>query len=74
MSCLERCPQFVLIEREVSSVRPHRERGSTSEMLFLSLCQVYRVKARWKFQLKDGIMRVGGFEYVFHKANGEAEW
>ncbi|CAI8046811.1 TFIIA-alpha and beta-like factor [Geodia barretti] len=36
--------------------------------------KVYRVKARWKFQLKDGIMRMGGFEYVFHKANGEAEW
>ena len=43
--------------------------------LSLSLTvQVYRVKAKWKFQLKDGIMRMGGFEYVFHKANGEAEW
>ena len=43
--------------------------------LSLSLClQVYRVKAKWKFQLKDGIMRMKGCEYVFHKASGEAEW
>lgn len=41
------------------------------------VCQwekVYRVKAKWKFQLKDGIMHVGGHDYVFHKASGEADW
>ena len=36
--------------------------------------QVYRVKNKWKFQLKDGVMHVGGFDYVFHKTNGEADW
>lgn len=36
--------------------------------------QVYRVKNKWKFQLKDGVMHIGGYDYVFHKTNGEADW
>ncbi len=36
--------------------------------------QVYRVKSKWKFMLKDGIMHVNGHDYVFHKVAGEADW
>ena len=32
------------------------------------------MKNKWKFQLKDGIMHLGGFDYVFHKMAGEADW
>ena len=32
------------------------------------------MKTKWKFQLKDGIMQIGGHDYVFHKAVGEADW
>ena len=45
-----------------------------SAVIMTSLPQVYRVKNKWKFQLKDGVMHIGGFDYVFHKTNGEADW
>lgn len=36
--------------------------------------KVQRVKNKWKCTLKDGVMSVGGKEWVFHKATGEFEW
>lgn len=36
--------------------------------------KVQRVKNKWKCTLKDGVMSVGGKEYVFHKGTGEYEW
>lgn len=36
--------------------------------------KVQRVKNKWKCALKDGVMSVGGKEYVFHKGTGEYEW
>ncbi|KAF2765198.1 hypothetical protein EJ03DRAFT_217833 [Teratosphaeria nubilosa] len=36
--------------------------------------KVQRVKNKWKCTLKDGVMSVGGKEYVFHKGMGEFEW
>ena len=36
--------------------------------------KVQRVKNKWKCTLKDGVMSVGGKEYVFHKGTGEFEW
>ncbi|XP_011407398.2 PREDICTED: transcription initiation factor IIA subunit 1-like [Amphimedon queenslandica] len=41
------------------------------------VCQfekVYRVRAKWKFALKDGIMHLNGHDYIFTKTAGEAEW
>ncbi|XP_067941807.1 transcription initiation factor IIA subunit 1-like [Watersipora subatra] len=41
------------------------------------VCQydkITRSKNRWRFTLKDGIMHLNQRDYVFHKANGEAEW
>ena len=36
--------------------------------------QVTRTKNKWKTTLKDGVMRIGGRDYVFHKGIGEFEW
>ncbi|SMQ45184.1 unnamed protein product [Zymoseptoria tritici ST99CH_3D7] len=36
--------------------------------------KVQRVKNKWKCTLKDGVMSVGGKEWVFHKGMGEFEW
>lgn len=36
--------------------------------------KVQRTKNKWKCTLKDGVLTVGGREYVFQKATGEFEW
>ena len=36
--------------------------------------KVQRVKNKWKCTSKDGVMSVGGKEWVFHKGTGEFEW
>ncbi len=36
--------------------------------------KVTRTKNKWKCILKDGVLTVGGREYVFQKATGEFEW
>lgn len=36
--------------------------------------QITRSRNRWKFHLKDGIMNLNGEDFVFQKANGDAEW
>lgn len=52
----------------------NEEEGEVESTIVCQWEKVYRVKAKWKFQLKDGIMHVGGHDYVFHKASGEADW
>lgn len=36
--------------------------------------QITRSRNKWKFYLKDGIMNIGGKDYIFQKSNGDAEW
>jgi len=41
------------------------------------VCQfdkIQRVRNKWRFSLKDGIMNLNGKDYVFQKATGESEW
>ena len=41
------------------------------------VCQYEKITRRrrnWKLRLKDGIMNINGRDYVFEKANGDAEW
>lgn len=41
------------------------------------VCQyekVTRTRNKWKFVLKDGVMNLDGKDYVFNRANGEAEF
>jgi len=53
----------------------------TTEKLYeidnVVVCQydkITRTRNKWKFHLKDGIMNLNGKDYVFQKANGDAEW
>ncbi|KAI9822845.1 MAG: transcription factor IIA subunit alpha [Phylliscum demangeonii] len=54
------------------------ENGADDDtMLQIMLCmydKVQRTKNKWKCTLKDGVLTVGGREYVFNKATGEFEW
>lgn len=38
------------------------------------ILQITRSRNKWKFYLKDGIMNLSGKDFVFQKANGDAEW
>lgn len=40
----------------------------------ISFLQITRSRNKWKFYLKDGIMNIGGKDYIFQKSNGDAEW
>ncbi|KIW40533.1 hypothetical protein, variant [Exophiala oligosperma] len=46
----------------------------TDQVMLCTYDKVQRVKNKWKTTLKDGILRVEGNEYVFHKGQGEFEW
>lgn len=41
---------------------------------FINFEQINRSRNKWKFYLKDGIINLGGKDYVFQKSNGDAEW
>lgn len=43
-------------------------------MLQFAYFQINRSRNKWKFYLKDGIMNIGGKDFVFQKSNGDAEW
>ncbi|ETN37555.1 uncharacterized protein HMPREF1541_07177 [Cyphellophora europaea CBS 101466] len=45
-----------------------------SKVMLCTYDKVQRVKNKWKCTLKDGILRLEGAEYVFHKGQGEFEW
>ncbi|KIX07872.1 uncharacterized protein Z518_02526 [Rhinocladiella mackenziei CBS 650.93] len=47
---------------------------NTDQVMLCTYDKVQRVKNKWKCTLKDGILRVDGNEYVFHKGQGEFEW
>lgn len=51
--------------------------GDDANVANVMLCtydKVQRVKNKWKCTLKDGILKVDGAEFVFHKGQGEFEW
>jgi len=51
--------------------------GETFETDNVVVCQfdkIQRVRNKWRFTLKDGIMSLKGKDHVFQKANGDAEW
>jgi len=43
----------------------------TSNLILCQYDTVKRSKAKWKAQLKFGLMQVDGFEYAFNKASGD---
>lgn len=46
----------------------------TDNVVVCQYDKITRSRNRWKFHLKDGIMNINGRDYVFQKANGDAEW
>jgi hypothetical protein len=46
----------------------------TENVVVCQYDRITRARNRWKFHLKDGIMNLNGRDYVFQKANGDAEW
>ncbi|XP_015123967.1 transcription initiation factor IIA subunit 1 [Diachasma alloeum] len=46
----------------------------TDNVVVCQYDKITRSRNKWKFYLKDGIMSLSGKDYVFQKANGDAEW
>ncbi|KAL1138919.1 hypothetical protein AAG570_008981 [Ranatra chinensis] len=46
----------------------------TDNVVVCQYDKITRSRNKWKFYLKDGIMNLGGKDYVFQKSNGDAEW
>ncbi|XP_044753260.1 transcription initiation factor IIA subunit 1 [Coccinella septempunctata] len=46
----------------------------TDNIVVCQYDKIIRNRNKWKFYLKDGIMNLSGQDYVFQKANGDAEW
>lgn len=47
---------------------------NTENVVVCQYEKITRARNKWKFHLKDGIMNLNGRDYVFQRANGEAEW
>lgn len=50
------------------------EMFETDNVVVCQYDKVTRSRNKWKFYLKDGIMNLGGKDYVFQKSSGDAEW
>ncbi|CAB3372651.1 Hypothetical predicted protein [Cloeon dipterum] len=50
------------------------EQFDTDNVVVCQYDKVTRSRNKWKFYLKDGIMNLNGRDFVFQKANGDAEW
>ncbi|CAH4028752.1 transcription initiation factor IIA subunit 1 [Pieris brassicae] len=46
----------------------------TDNVVVCQYDKITRTRNKWKFYFKDGIMNLAGKDYVFQKANGDAEW
>ncbi|XP_068207311.1 transcription initiation factor IIA subunit 1 [Palaemon carinicauda] len=46
----------------------------TENVVVCQYDKITRVRNKWKFTLKDGIMNLRGKDYVFQKATGDGEW
>jgi transcription initiation factor TFIIA large subunit len=65
------------IESDIDSQLGEEEGDDTGIDKSIVLClyeKVHRTKNKWKCQLKDGVISLGGKDWVFSKANGEFEW
>ncbi len=43
-------------------------------VIFCQFEKIARVRNKWRFHLRDGIMNLNGRDYVFQRATGDAEW
>ncbi|KAK7103861.1 transcription initiation factor IIA subunit 1-like [Littorina saxatilis] len=58
---------------DVSEEDPH-DLFDSENVIVCQYDKINRNKNKWKFHLKDGIMNLNGKDYVFQRANGDAEW
>ncbi|XP_050313795.1 transcription initiation factor IIA subunit 1-like [Anthonomus grandis grandis] len=61
-------------EDDISDADGTEESFETDNVIVCQFDKITRARNRWKFHLKDGIMNLNGSDYVFQKANGDAEW
>lgn len=61
-------------EDDVSDADGTEDSFETDNVIVCQFDKITRARNRWKFHLKDGIMNLNGEDYVFQKANGDAEW
>lgn len=59
---------------DVSDADGTEESFETENVIVCQYDKITRSRNRWKFHLKDGIMNLNGEDFVFQKANGDAEW
>ncbi|PCH36019.1 hypothetical protein WOLCODRAFT_140178 [Wolfiporia cocos MD-104 SS10] len=48
--------------------------AADTDIVFCTYDKVARVKNKWKCILKDGMIHIGGKDYLFAKCTGEFEW
>ncbi|XP_050533045.1 transcription initiation factor IIA subunit 1 [Daktulosphaira vitifoliae] len=46
----------------------------TDNVIVCQYDKITRSRNKWKLYFKDGIMSLNGYDYVFQKATGDAEW
>ncbi|CAF1972014.1 unnamed protein product [Rotaria magnacalcarata] len=46
----------------------------TDNVVVCQYDKISRIKSKWRFILKSGVMNIEGRDYVFSKAAGDAEW
>ncbi|CAF0785233.1 unnamed protein product [Brachionus calyciflorus] len=58
---------------EPGSPNSNSDLFDTEHVIVCQYDKITRIKNKWKFHLKDGIMNINGKDYLFSKANGDAE-
>lgn len=61
-------------EDDVTDDEEQADLFDTDNVVVCQYDKIARTRNRWKFHLKDGIMNLNSKDFVFHKANGDAEW
>ncbi|XP_055307859.1 transcription initiation factor IIA subunit 1 [Sitodiplosis mosellana] len=59
---------------DVSEEENQNDLFDTENVVVCQYDKITRSRNKWKFYLKDGIMNIGGKDYIFQKSNGDAEW
>lgn len=61
-------------EDDVTDEEQSSDQFDTENVVVCQYDKITRSRNKWKFHLMDGIMNLNGEDFVFQKANGDAEW
>jgi transcription initiation factor TFIIA large subunit len=67
-------PNPLCSDDDVSDEEEPTELFDTENVVVCQYDKISRTKNKWRFILKSGVMNIGGRDYVFSKATGEADW